>query len=179
MQASGLQEEEEDGDDGTHTTAAAEADIGAGLQPANMADMRAFLGLSGFLVDFLPLPGPRPLAGCAPWLLTRRRTAWRLCCPVGSPAGVGCSSVGHPAAQMPLQWWRSLRTLPPWPAWNGCLRLLPGESLDRAGCVTWPSQQLQALCTLLLAGAISSTANSHAYDHSPCHLSISRGSVAT
>lgn len=42
-----------------------QADIGAGLRPQNMADMRAFLNLSGFLTDFLPLCGGQPFRGCA------------------------------------------------------------------------------------------------------------------
>lgn len=43
-----------------------QADIGIGLRPQNMADMRAFLNLSGFMTDFLPLCGGQPFRGCAP-----------------------------------------------------------------------------------------------------------------
>lgn len=42
-----------------------QADIGEGLRPQNMPDMRAFLNLSGFLTDFLPLCGSKPFLGCA------------------------------------------------------------------------------------------------------------------
>ena len=57
-----MQEEEEASGAGDAT---ASADIGAGLRPASLGDMRAFLGLCGFLVDLLPLCGPQPLLGCA------------------------------------------------------------------------------------------------------------------
>ena len=39
--------------------AALDVDVGAGLQPHNVADMRAFLNLSGFLTELLPLLGPQ------------------------------------------------------------------------------------------------------------------------
>lgn len=72
----------------------ASADIGEGLRPANRADMRDFLALSGFLVDFLPLPGPAPFRGCAcpvEWLLSsygwsHRAWSWRL-----ARSGAPCS----------------------------------------------------------------------------------------
>ena len=46
-----------------------QADIGAGLRPQNLADMRAFLNLSGFLTDFLPLCGGQPFGG---WVHSHR-----------------------------------------------------------------------------------------------------------
>ena len=48
---------------------AVQADIGAGLRPQNLADMRAFLNLSGFLTDFLPLCGGQPFRG---WVHSHR-----------------------------------------------------------------------------------------------------------
>lgn len=38
--------------------AALDVDVLAGLRPHNLADMRAFLNLSGFLTELLPLLGP-------------------------------------------------------------------------------------------------------------------------
>lgn len=39
--------------------AAADMDMPVGLRPHSMADMRAFLNLSGFLTELVPLLGPQ------------------------------------------------------------------------------------------------------------------------
>ena len=42
----------------TDGEAVLDVDVGVGLQPHNAADMRAFLNLSAFLTEVLPLLGP-------------------------------------------------------------------------------------------------------------------------
>ena len=47
----------------TDGEAALDVDVGVGLQPHNVADMRAFLNLSAFLTEVLPLLGPSLFKG--------------------------------------------------------------------------------------------------------------------